>query len=423
MGDARFEHTATTLPDGRVLITGGRLNGNSLNSAVLFDVSAANAVNLIMTGARAHHTATVLADDRVFILGGWTSTPFPPQQGEIFDPANNSFTPVSASMPYWPFDHTATLLTTGDNAGRLLIAGSGPYPQLSANAYFFDPLTPAFTAGPNLRLPRIDHSATELSDGRVVFAGGAADWSNWIATPIMEIYNPVSNQFTLASDLVTDMLTHTSVRTTAAGQDLVVSAGGWGSGSLAGRTGDASDPASANGALAITTITLPDGLVGQEYNGTGLVFLNAVNCQPVCDWTLAWGNLPPGLFLGINGELVSNGGLTAAGAYSFVLRVTDASRTATRAFTITVNRLTVTTTGLPNAAAGVPYSQQLTASGGTGGYTWTVTSGMPPGLSLSASGLISGTVATAGTWFPNVTVTDASGQAASKSLTLQVLPP
>lgn len=54
-------------------------------------------------------------------------------------------------------------------------------------------------------------------------------------------------------------------------------------------------------------------------------------------------------------------------------------------------KVKITTNSLPSATAGQSYSQQLTASGGVGPYTWFLVSGaLPPGLSLSTTGVISG---------------------------------
>ena len=59
--------------------------------------------------------------------------------------------------------------------------------------------------------------------------------------------------------------------------------------------------------------------------------------------------------------------------------------------------LTITTSGLPNATAGDAYSTSLTATGGTTPYSWTITSGLlPTGLSMSPTGVITGTPNTSG---------------------------
>jgi sugar lactone lactonase YvrE len=78
---------------------------------------------------------------------------------------------------------------------------------------------------------------------------------------------------------------------------------------------------------------------------------------------------------------------------------------------------------LPAASVGVAYSQQLTATGGTPPYTWTVTSGaLPSGLTLSSAGLIAGTPTVAVTGTFGITVSDASMTTANGSLTLTVNP-
>lgn len=74
-----------------------------------------------------------------------------------------------------------------------------------------------------------------------------------------------------------------------------------------------------------------------------------------------------------------------------------------------VGPLDIMTTSLPNAAVGEFYTTTLTATGGLPPYTWSVSSGsLPPGLSLSSSGVISGTPTTAGTFNFTIQVTDSS---------------
>ena len=88
--------------------------------------------------------------------------------------------------------------------------------------------------------------------------------------------------------------------------------------------------------------------------------------------------------------------------------------------------LTITTTSpLPNGVAGVAYSQALQATGGTPPYAWTAL-GVPTGLTLSGSGVLSGTPTTSGTQTIAVTVTDSSVSAApataTASLALTIVP-
>ena len=83
--------------------------------------------------------------------------------------------------------------------------------------------------------------------------------------------------------------------------------------------------------------------------------------------------------------------------------------------------LSVSTTSLPNSTQSVPYSQTLTASGGTAPYGWALMSGfLPPGLSLSPGGQISGTPTSTGTYSFTVRVTDSSSPAQTANQPLSV---
>ena len=92
--------------------------------------------------------------------------------------------------------------------------------------------------------------------------------------------------------------------------------------------------------------------------------------------------------------------------------------------TITVSaQLVVTTSSLPAGSAGGGYDQSLTASGGATPYTWSVVSGsLPPGLTLSASGQISGTATSGGSFRFTAVVTDSEtpAAAAAQALTITV---
>ncbi len=82
----------------------------------------------------------------------------------------------------------------------------------------------------------------------------------------------------------------------------------------------------------------------------------------------------------------------------------------------------ITTTSLPNGQVGTAYSTTLAASGGTSPYTWSLTAGtLPAGLSLSASGVISGTP-TAAVSAASLTfkVTDSGQPAQSNSAALSL---
>ncbi len=123
------------------------------------------------------------------------------------------------------------------------------------------------------------------------------------------------------------------------------------------------------------------------------------------------GTLPPGI--SYSGGGVLNGTPTAFGSYTFTLRATDSngcSGTRTYTLTITCQSITLNPETLPASAIGQSYSQTMTASGGTGPYSFVVSGGtLPTGLTLSADGLLSGTTTEAGTFNFGIKVTDAGG--------------
>jgi N,N-dimethylformamidase beta subunit-like protein/F5/8 type C domain-containing protein/putative Ig domain-containing protein len=177
--------------------------------------------------------------------------------------------------------------------------------------------------------------------------------------------------------------------------------------------------------LTITTSALPSGTVGAAYNTS----LAATGGTPPYSWSLASGALPPGLTLATDGTISGTPG--QSGNFSFTARVTDSSSpaaTATRtlALSVTPPPLSITTTTLPSGTVGAAYNSSLAATGGTPPYSWSLASGaLPPGLTLSSGGTISGTPSQSGSFSFTAQVTDASTptQAATQTLTLTVVRP
>jgi hypothetical protein len=81
----------------------------------------------------------------------------------------------------------------------------------------------------------------------------------------------------------------------------------------------------------------------------------------------------------------------------------------------TSRKVKITTTSLPSAIASQSYSQQLTASGGVGPYVWSVESGtLPPGITLGATGVISGRATALGQFTFTVLVVDSRTLASTR---------
>ena len=120
--------------------------------------------------------------------------------------------------------------------------------------------------------------------------------------------------------------------------------------------------------------------------------------------------LPTGFPSSITGGILA---LLGPGNYNTSVRVTDStSATFDRAINFSVLPVDILSLGnIPRAVLNTAYSFQFTGYGGSGSYLWTVGASLPPGLTLSSSGLLSGTPTSAGTFNFSVNIADAAGGA------------
>jgi hypothetical protein len=171
----------------------------------------------------------------------------------------------------------------------------------------------------------------------------------------------------------------------------------------------------------ITTTSLPNGTAGQPYSQR----VQATGGIGTLAWSVSAGSLPAGLNLNPSGPLggTISGTPLSGGSFNFTLRITDSSgQTDTQALSISVTPLSITTTSLPSGSIGQAYSQQLITIGGIAPLNWSISAGtLPPGLSLSQTGVISGTpIAPAGTSSFTVRAQDAGGQTDTQGLSIVI---
>jgi hypothetical protein len=177
LNEAHEYHTATLLPNGKVLVAGG-FNDVSpwttqLDSAELYDpVAGTWTLTGPLSDGRSSHTATLLLNGKVLVAGGgvwgFNSNVFPLDSAELYDPANGTWTLTGAStLARWA--PTATLLANG----HVLVAGgqdSWAFPFSSAEEY--DPVNGVWSSTGSMMTNRSDHSTTLLANGKVLAAGG-----------------------------------------------------------------------------------------------------------------------------------------------------------------------------------------------------------------------------------------------------------
>ena len=166
---SRTGHTATLLPDGRVLIAGGVQDfgpgtvpipiGPGIASAEIYDpASGSFTLTGSMSAGRSGHTAALLPDGTVLVTGTDTT-------GELFVPTTGTFSALGATS-------TGLAATaTARNDGTVLVAG-GRFRSSTSAATLFAPECLGFVATGPLRTARDGHTATLLLDGSALVAGG-----------------------------------------------------------------------------------------------------------------------------------------------------------------------------------------------------------------------------------------------------------
>src|SRR5262245_720165 len=194
----RAQHSATLLPDGRVLIAGGGSgNASIFASTDIYDPDTGIfRAGASMTVARRMHTATRLPDDRVLIVGGYGAGGAL-ASAEIFDPVTRTFSQTGSLITARGF-HTAILLSTG----KVLIVGgygTNAYPDV-APAELYDPASGTFAnAGAYVGRGGCDFCAPSvlLSDGSVLFPGQYP----------AQLYDPARDAFSTAGLMINDLST------------------------------------------------------------------------------------------------------------------------------------------------------------------------------------------------------------------------
>lgn len=230
----RVGHTATVLADGRVLVAAGLAavpratypSGTSASAEVYDPKADTWTPTGSLSVPRLQHAAGALGDGSVLVTGGVSAdpsldtTPVPQQSAERYRP--ELIDPVTGLKGTWEtvapmtvprVGHTSTALTDG----RVLVVGGDP----AGTAELFDPASGRWTPTPPPSVARYRHRATLLADNRVLVTGGQAPTYEALASA--EIFDPKAGTWTSAGSLEVPRVDHTA---TALSDGSVLVAGG-----------------------------------------------------------------------------------------------------------------------------------------------------------------------------------------------------
>jgi hypothetical protein len=170
--------------------------------------------------------------------------------------------------------------------------------------------------------------------------------------------------------------------------------------------------------LTIITSSAPPGTVDVPYS-----FVLTANGGGAQSWSIIAGTLPPGLTLTSTGAV--RGTPTAAGEFTFTVRVQDGQRASSKQLTIAVRKpLVIAAPTVPKAEVGVELKPlRLVATGGTGTYTWRLERGAAPGLSFDPeTAELAGTPSASGWFTLKLSATDSEGRSATLDLIVTIRP-
>ena len=216
----RRNHTATLLEDGRVLMAGGYFDAICITAAAeLFDPATETFSSVgFMLSERVRHTATLLATGEALMVGGSNGCapdssddpPWDPLFAELYEPNSRSFQP-SGKMSTTRIDHAAIRLADG----KVLVLGGIPplqnlheQPPNPLYAELYDPVGRTFSPIAGLTIAHERYTATLLTSGTVLIAGGQDSAGN--VTSVVQLLDTHTFAVTAAGDLASPRVGHTA---------------------------------------------------------------------------------------------------------------------------------------------------------------------------------------------------------------------
>jgi N-acetylneuraminic acid mutarotase len=276
LNTTRTDHTATLLPNGKVLVAGGWDGASAITGAVLYEPeTGAWSSTGNLNAARCLHTATLLQNGKVLVAGGTDDGDLfsTLASAELYDPDSGTWS-ITASLSEPRVFHTATLLK---DSKVLVVGGDGGYLYgQSDSEELYDPKSGEWSHTGNLNTIRYGHISTILPSGKVLVAGGGYSSTggpvNFLNSA--ELYDPATGIWYRIGDLKTARYGHTA---TLLSNGKVLLAGGSNS---AGALNTAELSGAASGTIAIPRITgaSPVGkrlfVFGENFDPGAVILLN-----------------------------------------------------------------------------------------------------------------------------------------------------
>ncbi len=214
MNSHRNQFQAVKLGNGKILVAGEQYDGGTKISELFTEATHSWALTANHPALNRFGGAMVLLPSgKVLYAGGYSGAGDGPtyNSAELFDPATATWAPTG-SMVALRSGHSLTLLTTGPNAGKVLVVGGGQRIGLTVEARceLYNPATGTFALTGPLATARTFHTATRLPDGRVLVTGGhdaGADTSNRSS---VEIYDPLAGTWSPAAPMAFRRGRHTA---------------------------------------------------------------------------------------------------------------------------------------------------------------------------------------------------------------------
>ncbi len=213
LGSAREEHTATLLNTGNVLVAGGFGEYPQIfANALLYNPSTGTATAAgSMQSARGDHSATLLNSGKVLVVDGMGASSVAQSAADLYDPTANAWSVVPAPPVPARFSHLAPLLPSG----KVLMVGgedlSAGIAQTLGTA-IYDPTAGTWSAGPATVSSHYLGTATVLTQGnnsgKVLLAGGD------FALTGVELFDPTAVTWTAIAPLLTGRDAHVAVSLT-----------------------------------------------------------------------------------------------------------------------------------------------------------------------------------------------------------------